>query len=694
MAKVVALEASFDTSAAEGSVKSLKAQMREAQAEVSKMADKFGETSVQAANAAKKAAELKDRIGDAKALTEAFNPDAKFKALSGALSVVAGGFAAVQGAMGLMGAESKDVEKTMLKVQSAMALATGLNALGEAADAWKRLKAVAMSYTIVQKIVTAAQWVWNAAMAANPIGAIVAAVALLIAGIVALTSYFMSNAAAAKANAKAVDESAKALERESKQLERNNQEYQKSSDYKLAMLKASGASAKAIREEELNQAALKIAYQISNRALAENTLEKNKNLLATLKANDADDDAIKKQQETTNKSVEEFNKQNQNVQAALDERVALHRKQNLEIATEETNANKKSADDIKAANEKAKADRDAANEKAKADREAANKERLEADKQLQEQRRTLAQEEELKNIKDENERAKRKLDFDYLNAKKSIENSKASDVEKFQSLQLLYTNWITDKNAIDAAQKVKKDKEAEDALIKEGEDIDAFILLTANKELEKANNQKLSFDERLAAVKEHQDLEDTIIFESDAARLAYEQANAEARKNIQKEQTAAVMEAANETAKTLDGVAELIGKHTMAGKIMAIASSVITTTTSAITAYQRGLEIPYVGMVLGPINAGIAIAAGLANIKKIMAVQIPGKGGGGGGGASLPSASSIPNAPVQPQVQSTLLNQGQVNQLSSATSRAFVLESDVSGNQERIQRLNRAARIN
>jgi len=48
--------------------------------------------------AAKRASELKDRIGDAKALTDAFNPDAKFKALTASLSGVAGGFAAAQGA--------------------------------------------------------------------------------------------------------------------------------------------------------------------------------------------------------------------------------------------------------------------------------------------------------------------------------------------------------------------------------------------------------------------------------------------------------------------------------------------------------------------------------------------------------------------------------------------------------------------
>jgi hypothetical protein len=61
-------------------------------------------------------------------LTDAFNPDAKFKALSASLNGVAGGFSAVTGAMGLLGAESEDVQRLMLKVQSAMALSQGLQA--------------------------------------------------------------------------------------------------------------------------------------------------------------------------------------------------------------------------------------------------------------------------------------------------------------------------------------------------------------------------------------------------------------------------------------------------------------------------------------------------------------------------------------------------------------------------------------
>jgi hypothetical protein len=144
MAQEIDINLNVNAEQADKSLGSLKSQLREAQQDVQKLADKFGATSAEAVNAAKRAAELKDRIGDAKSLTEAFNPDAKFKALSASLSGVAGGFAAYQGAMGLVGVESKDLEKQLLKVQSAMAIAQGFQALGEARDSFKQLKAVAI----------------------------------------------------------------------------------------------------------------------------------------------------------------------------------------------------------------------------------------------------------------------------------------------------------------------------------------------------------------------------------------------------------------------------------------------------------------------------------------------------------------------------------------------------------------------
>lgn len=140
----------------DNSVKSLRTQLKEAQAQVGLMADKFGATSKEAIEAAKRAADLKDRIGDAKALTDAFNPDAKFKAVAASLAGVAGGFSALQGAMALFGTENKDVEKALLKVNAAMALSQGLQAVGESVDSFRQLGAVIKSTTTFQELNNAA----------------------------------------------------------------------------------------------------------------------------------------------------------------------------------------------------------------------------------------------------------------------------------------------------------------------------------------------------------------------------------------------------------------------------------------------------------------------------------------------------------------------------------------------------------
>lgn len=127
---------------------SLRTQMRKAQQEVAELSAKFGTTSTQAIEAAKRAAELKDVIGDAKALTDAFNPDAKFAALSGSIQGVASGFQAAQGFIGAFGAESKEVEQALLKVNSAMALSQGLQGLFSSIDSFKILGGVIKTQVI------------------------------------------------------------------------------------------------------------------------------------------------------------------------------------------------------------------------------------------------------------------------------------------------------------------------------------------------------------------------------------------------------------------------------------------------------------------------------------------------------------------------------------------------------------------
>lgn len=193
--KTIELEIKSNLGDAEKSLGGLKSQLRQAQAEVASLSDKFGATSKEAVNAAKKAAELADRIGDAKALTEAFNPDAKFRALSGSLAGVAGGFSAVTGLMGALGTESKEVEAAILKVQSAMAIASGLQTIGESVDQFKILATVIKNTSIAQRALTIYQSTYTYVMAATTtglkllrgamiatgIGALIVAVATLIA---------------------------------------------------------------------------------------------------------------------------------------------------------------------------------------------------------------------------------------------------------------------------------------------------------------------------------------------------------------------------------------------------------------------------------------------------------------------------------------------------------------------------------
>lgn len=159
----------------EESLGSIKKQLREAQNEVTALSDKFGATSKEAVTAAKRAAELKDRIGDAKALTDAFNPDAKFKSLSTSLAGVASGFSAVQGAIGLFGKENKELEKQLLKVQSAMALSQGLQGIGESIDSFKQLG------TVIKTQVVTAFSTLRGALIATGIGALAIGIGLIAA---------------------------------------------------------------------------------------------------------------------------------------------------------------------------------------------------------------------------------------------------------------------------------------------------------------------------------------------------------------------------------------------------------------------------------------------------------------------------------------------------------------------------------
>lgn len=338
------LKTSFQEATKE--TESLRTQMRKAQQEVAELSEKFGATSKEAVNAAKKAAELKDRIGDAKTLTDAFNPDAKFKSLTGALTGVAGGFSVVTGAMGTLGVESESTQDALLKVQSAMALASGAQAVGESVDAFKQLGAVVKSFSIVQKAITAGQWLWNIAMSANPIGAIVAVVTALIVAGYKLVQMFMDSSEATQKAEEANKALNAELDKQVKAQKSATQEAELSREAQLKMAKASGKSAEEIRKLSEQLANQEVAQKYANaqtlRAIAIEALR-----VAGL------EDATDAQKETAQKALKEFNDANDLLKTAILNRRKLAIDNRVAEKQEETDARNEKIKAQKEANEKA-----------------------------------------------------------------------------------------------------------------------------------------------------------------------------------------------------------------------------------------------------------------------------------------------------------------------------------------------------
>jgi hypothetical protein len=126
------------------SVGALRKALKQATNDLLVMQQQFGKTSPQAIEAAKRVAELKDQIQDAKEQADLFDPGKRFSAFSNAASQIAAGFSAVQGAMALVGVESEDLQKQLLKVQGAIALSQGLSQLADLGKAYEELKVVAV----------------------------------------------------------------------------------------------------------------------------------------------------------------------------------------------------------------------------------------------------------------------------------------------------------------------------------------------------------------------------------------------------------------------------------------------------------------------------------------------------------------------------------------------------------------------
>lgn len=184
------------------------------------------------------------------------------KNLDGLMQAVSGVTAAYtlwQSASQLLGIQNEELEATMQKVVIAT---TALNALQQIQiSLQKQSAAVILAKTVATKAATAAQWLWNAAMAANPIGAVIVAVTALIAGVVALAKSLTNGASATREFNKAQEVTAEIADKTDKKL--SEIDSQKSLRLKqselenremIAQMRSRGATAEDIAKAEAKAA--------------------------------------------------------------------------------------------------------------------------------------------------------------------------------------------------------------------------------------------------------------------------------------------------------------------------------------------------------------------------------------------------------------------------------------------------------
>jgi len=245
MAKTV-FEIDIETAGAVSSAKDLREQFSILEDKMFELANAGKEGTKEFEAIRRALAGTKERIDDLNETIDLLKPEAKFQAFANLGAGIASGFAAAQGAAQLFGSESEELNESLAKVQSAMALAQGVQGLAGMGDNLRVVGAMLKSTAIGTKLVTATQWLYNAAMAANPIGLVVAALAALV-GVIALV---------VKSQESAIEEEKKliaAREAELNQLKRLKDSLENFQSFETNLAKARGKTLIETRELEDKQ---------------------------------------------------------------------------------------------------------------------------------------------------------------------------------------------------------------------------------------------------------------------------------------------------------------------------------------------------------------------------------------------------------------------------------------------------------
>jgi hypothetical protein len=291
----------------------------------------------------------------------------------------------------------------------------------------------------------------------------------------------------------------------------------------------------------------------------------------------------------------------------------------------------------------------------------------------------------IKQARDKADREINKSDTDRLKAAKEV-TKKYNDEQKA----------IREKEEADS--KARKEREYNDFVehvntLKAETDAEIELLNFLVEEKKRKEEELFEFQVKIAQERyDESEAEFAFLQELNKKKIEDEQKAFEARKSLQ----LAYIDVVANVAGLLNQVAGK-NKALQAAAIIAenaagIGRIVINTQVAnakAVAANPLALGQPFV--TLNTINAGIGIASSILATRK--ALSELGGGGSAGTAPSLGVGGSAPIQPRSPEAQLTQLNQASINQMGSAAGRAYVVESDITNQQEKIIRINRAARL-
>ena len=632
---------------------------------------------------------------------------AKFEAVQKTASGLASGFSALQGVMALTGIENENFEKTMIKLNSAMAIAQGVGGLKDLVEGLSQAKVAFQGATMCVKAFITGLSGMKKALISTGIGALVVAVGTLIAYWEDLVALFDDS-----------EEKIKDIERESEKLKNQLKADDREFNFFIQMKEAAGAT----REEILQ---LRYEYARTQELTYYEELKKKQIELKKIKKENESAfwwwEGDSKLQEALEKEVDDMKKVYQELIKEREDAEFAIQKYNKEQETKRKEEAKKTAE------ENANKQR----EEAKRQAEETKKQREQALKVLNEYLKT-EQQKELDNLNERYEEQKKLfkgnkqalLDLEiWYNKEKSIiqnkyEQEQLDKINEFnqqeeERIKKSYNKEISNNQSYTSTREEQVNSYYDDVIGKYEDEKLVQIELEIQKTLQLQKIQEDGYNTQIALIQEV--LSNSIL-------------SAESREEYELQLIELQQERANKT-KENNATIALLNKQLVEEQIAQnnqLKQNIINTYTSSLSAVQnilgalsdgidttnregfeknKKLQVANatIGMLVGITNAlsgafttksgpwdlilaGIQASAiatsGAIQIANINKQRFDGSGGDSANVSVTPNINLSDSMPIQ--YHRELLTDSETDEMNKS-NRVYVLESDITDTQENVR---------